>query len=257
MKTIAKATLTSTFAAAALAAAPAFAEDAAPALKVAGSATLASEYSLRGISQSDRDPAIQGGITLTTAPGVYVGTWASSLAGNGSWGGSNMELDLIAGYSRAVGAATLDGGVAYYLYPGTTGHDYFELYGSVAGKVGPVNAKLGTYWAPAQRNINATGVRNGHNVWVYTDLGLPIAGTPVTLKGHVGFSSGNSIYTWGRDVVDYAVGADVTYKALTLNVSYVGTDLPRGFADENYAAGSAAGYRLTRGRVVATLTAAF
>ena len=257
MKKTIKAALATTVLAAAFAAAPAFAEDATPPIKFTGSATLASEYSLRGISQSDLDPAIQGGITLNTAPGFYVGTWASSLAGNGSWGGSNMELDLIGGYTKAVGPATLDGGVVYYVYPGTKGHDYLEVYGSVSGKVGPVNAKLGTYWAPSQKNINATGVKSGHNIWVYTDLGLPIPSTPLTLKGHVGYSSGNSIYTWGKDVVDYGVGVDLAYGPAVLNVSYVGTDLDRNFADANYNLGSEPGHKLTRGRVVATLTAAF
>jgi len=256
MKTIIKAALATTAFASAFAAAPAFADDA-PAIKFTGSATLATDYNLRGISQSNATPAIQGGITATSSTGIYVSTWASSLAGNGSWGGSNMELDLIAGYSHAVGPATLDGGVVYYVYPGTSGHEYFELYGSVSGKVGPVNAKLGTYWAPGQKNINATGKKNGHNIWVYTDLGLPISGTPITLKGHVGYSDGNSIYTWGKGVVDFGVGADLTYGPVTLNVSYVGTDLPRAFANANYGAGSKPGYSLTRDRVVATLTASF
>lgn len=257
MKKIIKTALATTVLASALAAAaPAFAQDEAPALKVTGTATLATEYSLRGISQTNLDPAIQGGITLTTAPGIYVGTWASNLAGNGSWGGSNMELDLMAGYSKAIGGATLDGGVIYYVYPGTSGHDFVELYGSVSAPLGPVNAKLGTYWAPPQKNI-ATGPSKGNNIWVYTDLGFPVPGTPVTLKGHVGYSSGDSIYTYGKDVVDYAVGADLTWDKLTLNVSYVGTDLERNFADAAFGAGSEPGHKLTRGRVVATLTAAF
>ena len=257
MKKIIKAALATTAFASVFAAAPAFAQDETPAFKITGSATLATEYNLRGISQSDLDPAIQGGITVTSAPGIYVGTWASSLAGNGSWGGSNMELDVIAGYSTSVGPATLDGGVIYYVYPGTTGHDYFEIYGSVAGKVGPVNAKLGTYWAPPQTNITGIGPSKGNNIWVYTDLGLPIGGTPVTLKGHVGYSSGDSIYTWGKDVVDWAVGADLAYGPLTLNVSYVGTDMDRTFADTFYGAGTEPGHKLVRDRVVATLTAAF
>ena len=256
MKTIIKAALATTAFASAFAAAPAFADDA-PAIKFTGSATLATDYNLRGISQSNATPAIQGGITATSSTGIYVSTWASSLAGNGSWGGSNMELDLIAGYSHAVGPATLDGGVVYYVYPGTSGHEYFELYGSVSGKVGPVNAKLGTYWAPGQKNINATGKKNGHNIWVYTDLGLPISGTPITLKGFFNDTAATEIYTWGKGVVDFGVGADLTYGPVTLNVSYVGTDLPRAFANANYGAGSKPGYSLTRDRVVATLTASF
>ncbi|MBC2666865.1 hypothetical protein H7F51_15205 [Novosphingobium flavum] len=261
MRKIIKTALASTAFAAAFAAAPAFADET-PAVTVTGSAAVVTEYSLRGISQSNLDPAVQAGLTLSTAPGFYVGTWASSLAGNGTWGGSNMELDLIAGYTKAVGAATLDGGVVYYVYPGTTHHDYVEVYGSVSGKVGPVNAKLGTYWAPPQKNLTGFGPSKGNNIWVYTDLGLPIPNTPLTLKGHVGYSSGDSIYTLGQDVIDYGIGADITFSKLTLNVSYVGTDMNKTFADAYYsnlgpAFGYEPGHKLTRGRVVASLTAAF
>ena len=56
---------------------------------------------------------------------------------------------------------------------------------------------------------------------------------------------------------DYSAGVDITFKMLTLNVSYVGTDLPTGFANANFGAGSKTGHSITRGKVVATLTAAF
>ena len=91
----------------------------------------------------------------------------------------------------------------------------------------------------------------------FSDLAAAIPSTPVTLMGHVGYSSGNSIYTWGKDVFDYSIGADFTYKALTLNVSYIGTDLPTAFANANYAAGLRTGHQITKGAVVASLTAAF
>ena len=246
-----KTMLAATAVAAALAATPAFADEAKSDFTITGSVDVTTQYRLRGISQTDNDAAIQGGLTVAHSSGLYVGTWASNLAGYGSFGGSNMELDAIAGYTKAVGGVTLDGGAVYYVYPGTTGHDYFELYGSASGKVGPVNAKLGTYWAPKQSNIG------GHNIWVYTDLGMPIPSTPLTLKGHVGYSSGNSGYTHGKDVVDYSVGVDFAYKALTLNLSYVGTDLDTTFANANFGGGAATGHQITKGNVVATLTAAF
>jgi uncharacterized protein (TIGR02001 family) len=257
MKKIIKAALATTVLASAFAAAPAFADDAKGPITVTGNVDITTQYRLRGISQTDNDAAIQGGITISHESGFYVGTWASNLAGYGSFGGSNMELDLIGGYTKAVGPVTLDGGVVYYVYPGANGHpagvhyDYFELYASASGKVGPLNAKLGTYWAPKQSNIG------GHNIWVYTDWGLPIPGTPVTLKAHGGYSSGNSAYTKGIDVVDYAAGADIAYKNLTLNVSYVGTDVSRANAFLWNSAGNASGRSITRGNVVATLTAAF
>lgn len=36
--------------------------------------------------------------TIAYRSGVYVGSWGSNLAGWGTFGGENMELDLIAGY---------------------------------------------------------------------------------------------------------------------------------------------------------------
>ena len=219
--------------------------------KITGSATIASEYRLRGISQTDSDPAIQGGITVSHSSGVYVGTWASNLAGYGTYGGSNMELDVIAGFSKSVGGLTLDAGGIYYVYPGTKGTDYFEVYGSVSAPVGPVNAKVGAYWTPDQDHAS------GHNIWIYTDLAFPIEGTPITLKAHGGYSDGNSFYTKGEDIFDYSVGVDLTWKALTLNVSYVGTDLDAATANAGWTAGTKSGRTITKGAIVGSLTAAF
>lgn len=259
MRKVLKAALSTAAIATAIAtAAPAFAEDAPPSdITVTGSVTVATEYRLRGISQTDGDAAIQGGLTVSHSSGFYVGAWASNLAGYGSFGGSNMELDLIGGYTKSLGPVTLDGGGVYYVYPGTSGHGYFEVYGSVASKLGPVNAKLGAYWAPKQSNIG------GHNIWVYSDLGLPIQGTPITLKAHAGYSDGTSGYTWGKNVFDYSVGADLSYKNLTLNVSYVGTDISKSDAflwDKYDGLGNevlGSGRDITKGKVVASLTATF
>lgn len=240
--------------AAALTAAPAaYAQDEAPAddFTITGSAAITTQYRLRGISQTDEDAAIQGGITVAHSSGFYIGTWASNLAGYGTFGGSNMELDLIAGFSKPVGAVTLDGGLIYYVYPGTSGTDYFEVYGAASTKLGPVNAKLGAYWAPSQDNIG------GHNIWVYTDLALPIEGTPITLKGHAGYSDGNSGYTKGENIFDYGVGIDVTWKNLTANVSYVGTDLDSTVANALWVGGNKSGRAITKGAIVGTLTATF
>lgn len=264
-KTI-KAAFAATALATAFAAAPAFAEDApASDITITGSVSLATEYRLRGISQSDGDAAIQGGLTVAHSSGLYVSTWASNLAGNGTFGGSNMELDLIAGYTKAVGPVTLDGGLIYYVYPGTKTHDFLEIYGSASGAIGPVKAKLGAYWAVPQKNIAFSGAK-GHNIWIYTDWAVPIPSTPVTLKAHGGYSDGNSLYTQGAaagflsgstGVWDYSAGVDIAFKMLTLNVSYVGTDMKSGFANAFYGAGSETGHSITRGKVVATLTAAF
>ena len=80
---------------------PAFAqEEPTSPVTVTGSVALVSDYRFRGVSQSDKGMAVQGGITATHESGAYAGTWASNLGGWGRFGGSNMELDLFAGYAR-------------------------------------------------------------------------------------------------------------------------------------------------------------
>lgn len=250
MRNVLKAALSTAALATAISATPAFAQEEAGDLTISGNVALTSEYRLRGISQSDGDLALQGGITVAHSSGLYVGTWASSLAGYGSFGGSNTEVDLIGGYSTDVGGATLDGGLVYYIYPGVSGINFLELYGSVSGALGPVDAKLGTYWAPKQSNLG------GHNIWIYSDIGVPISGTPFTLKGHVGYSDGNTGYTQGGDVFDYAVGVDASYQNLTLNVSYVGTDIGKA-RSVLWDTTPGKGRDITKGKVVATLSASF
>lgn len=57
------------------------------AITVSGSATIVSDYRFRGVSQSDKDLAVQAGITVTHESGLYVGAWGSNLAGWGTFGG--------------------------------------------------------------------------------------------------------------------------------------------------------------------------
>ena len=225
-----------------------------PPITVSGSAALVSEYRFRGISQSDGKIAVQGSITVAHASGFYVSTWGSNLGGFGTYGGANLELDLIGGYKHTFGKTTLDGGLLYYVYPGTSGHDYAEPYFSVTEAVGTASLKAGVAYAPKQRAIG-----DHHSTYVYGEAAAPIQHTPFTLRAHVGHTDGNGATPAGPtgNYTDYSVGADATYKALTLNVSYVGSDVNRNAADAFYTGGSLSGHKITRGTVVATLTASF
>lgn len=243
-------------AAAALPAA-AHAQDAEPAgdFTITGSVTGVSQYRLRGISLSDEDFALQGGITVAHSSGFYVGTWASSLAGFGTFGGANTELDGIIGYSATLGDTTLDGGLIWYFYPGTSGHTYEEIYVSVTQPIGPVEAKLGANYAPSRASIG-----DNDNLWVYGDLSAPIPSTPIVLKGHLGYTTGEgSIFSGPTgEYFDYSLGADITVKNLTLNVSYVGTDIDSADADAYFTVpGGRPGSDIVDGTVLVSLTAAF
>ena len=259
---------------------PAFAqEEPSGPVTVSGSVALVSDYRFRGVSQSDRGMAIQGGVTATHESGAYVGTWASNLSGWGTFGGANMELDLYAGYAVPLGNATLDVGLTWYMYPsGADTTDFAEPYVKLSSQLGPVKGLVGVAYAPKQEALgnwsNTPGSRIGDkedNFYVWSDISGSVPNTPVSLKAHLGWSNGNpglgpngtSIAPTGK-YLDWLVGADLAIPGtpLTLGVAYVDTDIAR--IEENYirpnfsvADGDNAGKSIARSQVVFSLSAAF
>ena len=267
-----------------LSVAPALAQDAAPSpVTVTGSATIASDYRLRGVSQTDKEMAIQGGITIAHESGLYVGTWASNLAGWGTFGGANMELDLAGGYRHKLSdTATLDVGVTWYMYPGGADKtDYAEPFAKLSGTVGPVTLLAGVAYAPAQEALGrwyftgadaAAGVYNDFgdkedNLYLWGDGALAIRGTPFTGKAHIGYSDGNrglgpnatSAAPTGK-YWDWSLGVDTTWRNLTLGVFYVDTDISRreaAYLQPSFSKGQDGTGSIADSTVLATLTASF
>jgi uncharacterized protein (TIGR02001 family) len=233
---------------------PAFAQEkeveATPAFTVAGGVALASQYRFRGISLSDEEIALQGTINLNHKSGFYAGVWGSSLDGFGELGGSNLELDLYAGYRRQVAeGVTIDGGLLYYAYPGSSGGDFefFEPYANVTLTRGPVTAKVGGAFAPSQDALT-----DNSNIYIYGDLSLAVPNTPITLTSHIGMSDGNTPLTPSGNYVDWSLGATVAWRKLTFGIAYVDTDLSAAEAAEGGATKD-----IVDAAVVATLTASF
>ncbi|MEN2747707.1 TorF family putative porin [Sphingomonas sp. T9W2] len=259
---------------------PAFAqEETAPPepITISGSASVASDYRFRGVSQSDKNVAVQGGITIAHESGVYIGTWGSNLAGWGTFGGANLELDLIAGYKKTFGTATVDAGVTWYTYPGGADEtDVVEFYGKLSGTAGPATLTAGVFYAPKQTSLgyftaSATPPVAGDgsrqkNLYLSGDAAAGIPETPVTLKAHIGYSDGNpglgpngtSLAPTGK-YWDWLIGADYTYKNLTLGVAYVDTDISRAesaYIEPNFSK-TTNGSPIAASTVVVSLTAAF
>ncbi len=227
---------------------PAFAqeEDTAP-IKVTGSVGLVSDYRFRGVSQTDKELAIQGGVTATHESGLYVGTWASNLAGWGTFGGSNTELDIFGGFAKDLGGVTVDVGLTWYMYPGGADiTDFAEPYVKLSTTAGPVSLLAGVAYAPKQEALGrwyfsgadaAAGVFNDpgdkeDNLYIWADAAAGIPDTPFKLKGHVGYSDGNaglgpngtSVAPTGK-YLDWMLGAEAAVGPLTLGVSYIDTDI--------------------------------
>ena len=222
----------------ALVAAPAFADEAAPPspITVTGSAAIVSQYRFRGLAQSNNLPVVEGTFTVAHSSGFYVSTWASSASAKVSnipfestpinIGGT--EIDVYGGFTHALGKSgvTVDAGLYGYIYPGATAGNFYEVYGSLAKTYGPVTAKVGVNYAPAQKvfNFNFTSpTRN--NTYVYGELGTGIPQTPLSLHSHLGYTGGG--FDWGKAYLDYTAGVTYKYKALAFDISVVGTNVSK------------------------------
>jgi uncharacterized protein (TIGR02001 family) len=110
---------------------------------------VVTDYRYRGISQSARKPALQGGIDFAHKSGFYLGTWGSTIqwikdstpADKGP-----VEIDVYGGYKGTVGPLGFDVGLLQYWYPNNnydvaTGEnaDTTELYGALSW--GPATVK--------------------------------------------------------------------------------------------------------------------
>jgi len=249
---------------------PAAAQDAAPRpVTISGNVTLATDYRFRGVSQSDEGMAVQGGFTVTHESGTYAGIWGSNLAGWGSFGGANTELDLFGGVKLPLGGgATLDAGLTWYMYPaGADKTDFAEPYVKFGTTLGPVSFLGGVAYAPEQEALgnwsNTPQSKPGDrhdNLYLWSDASIGIPRTALTLKGHVGYSQGNpglgpngtSIAATGK-YADWLLGADYVLGPVTLGLAYVDTDI--GKAKSAYLLPNFA--RLKNGKSIAGATMVF
>lgn len=99
-------------------AAPAMADDASP---VTANVSLVSDYVTRGIDQTNKEMALQGGFDYAHSSGLYIGTWASNitwLKDAGDTGSSSLEVDVYAGFRGSVtDDFGYDVGILHYDYP--------------------------------------------------------------------------------------------------------------------------------------------
>lgn len=231
------------FAAAALAvgASSAMAQETEPPkeLTVTGSVALVSDYRFRGVSQSDEDLALQGSVTVSHQSGFYGGVWASNLAGWGTFGGPNLELDVIAGFKTPLAGGAIDAGVTWYTYPGgadTT--DFFEPYAKLSGTIGPATLLAGVAYAPQQRslgNFSNTPQSRGQkedNLYLWGDAAIAVPSTPLTAKAHIGHSNGNpglgpngTSVTPTGEYWDWSLGLDYVRGPFTFGIAYTDTDI--------------------------------
>lgn len=118
--------------------------------QVTGNVGVVSNYYFRGITQTNDDAAVQGGVDFSSESGFYAGGWLSNVDFGGE---EDAEVDLYAGYGGTFGdsGVSWDAGGIYYLYPGGGDLDYAEAYFGLG--FGSVSASVAyTVWGEAKGN---------------------------------------------------------------------------------------------------------
>ena len=200
---------------------------------------FASTYRYRGIDQTNGNPALQGGVDLSTARGYYAGAWGSNVnwlsdAGGGTISNS-LEIDLYGGYRRQMGDFGYDAGLLAYYYPGTypagmTKPHTAEVY--LAGSWKMLTLKY------SHAITDIFGVPDSRGAG-YLDAGasMELAGG-YTLKGHIGYqlipaSAANERSKSDCSYADWSLGVSKEFSGLNVGLSYIDTDA-KGGAGECY-----------------------
>ena len=178
------------------------------------------DYRYRGISQSRRKPALQGGADFAHKSGFYIGTWASTIKWVKDAGGdANAEVDIYGGYKFPLGPVAMDVGLLRYLYPSSSlpvNPDTTEVY--VAGTWGPATLKY------SHSTTNLFGFSDSKNSY-YVDLNATFATGfwGLTVTPHIGHQSinNNSAFSY----TDWSVGLGKDFgNGFSASLAYVDTD---------------------------------
>jgi uncharacterized protein (TIGR02001 family) len=221
-------------------------------LDIAVGGVVMSDYLFRGISQSNKAPS--GGAyfepDLTTPIGTfYVGIAALAISWPSGPGygftDPSAEVDFYGGWRNSWGPLSLDIGAVDYYYPGETFNgftntsDFWEIYGKIGYDLGAgFSIGANVYYTPNLLHYSTTfaalGISNRPQALYYSGVAayqFPKWGEIGTkISGELGYwdiddagflaagATANPSYTY------WNVGIAFSYKQLTLDLRYHGTD---------------------------------
>jgi uncharacterized protein (TIGR02001 family) len=94
-------------------------------------ASVSNNYLWRGLTQTQNEPAVSGGIDYGHESGLYVGTWVSNVE-YGDSDSYSYENDIYVGYAGEYEGIGYDIGYLYYNYDEDNDIDFGEVYGSLS-----------------------------------------------------------------------------------------------------------------------------
>jgi uncharacterized protein (TIGR02001 family) len=189
------------------------------------------DYIFRGMSQTRRDPAIQGGADISYG-WFYAGTFLSNVDFKPEVTGNHdakAEFDVYLGIKPKVGDVTLDLGLITYNYYWNKAYSYDPTYQELkvgASKTVLKDLTLGAtfYWSPSYTGEvgQAITVEGTFSKPITTISGIDIAASGAI--GYVSFAdhsiSSNVDYTYGN------LGLTGTYKAVSLDLRWWDSNYP-------------------------------
>jgi len=240
---------------------------------ITANVTVANNYIYRGISQSNFNPAIQGGFDYAHPSGFYIGNWNSSISwisDAASKGGNNnvsapIEMDFYAGFKKElIGEGFMsDIGVLQYYYPTTnypsslTNPNTTELYAAQNYTFGPVSGFLKFSYAVT----NTFGFSNSSGSY-YPDLtaNYDTGLWGLVVNAHVGYQyiAGQKTSSTVPTVsyTDWKIGLSKDLGGgLGISAAYIGTNAAS--AGGTYAYSSPTGKNLGGSQGLVTLTKVF
>ncbi len=181
-----------------------------------------SEYSFRGLAQSDEGPAIQGSIDWSHDSGFYAGVWGSSV----EFGEASIETDIYAGYSGEFNGFTYAVGGIYYAYPGAdvdeTDYNFFEGTASLGYDFGIAALSGSVNYSPDFFGGSGDATYVAGNL----DVPLPFLPFETALNASVGRQWIEDNATFGfKDYTDWGIGLSSNIEGFDLGVRYIDTNL--------------------------------
>lgn len=224
-----------------------------------GNVSVTSDYIFRGVSQTNQEPALQGGLEYAAESGAYIGAWGSNvswlsdLSSPAAPISSSLELDVYGGYrGKFNDTVSYDVGALYYWYPGDfpsgfNSADTLEVYAGITIAASE-KITLGAKYSVAATDLFGYTDSSGSG---YLDLSANfVVAEGWTVGAHAGkqWIDGNGAFEYA----DWKLGVTKAFSnGFSVGLAYTGTDADTALYTNPF------GSKIARDTVALTVTKAF
>ncbi len=215
---------------------------------ITGTATGATDYVFRNISQTNNRPAIQGSLELSHEIGFYIGTFASNVAFPNT--NARQEVDAIGGFRHTISDFTFDISAIYYGYPGYSEQPgqnqlaFFETILKLKYALDPVTFVGTAAWSP---DFFAS---SGDGWWLEGGIDVKLPIHDIVISGRLG-------YQWIENNARFGAPDYLAYSIfVTVPIAY-GFSAAVGFYGTDISQSQCGGLKVCDNRVLASISFTF